>query len=395
MSGTGGSARTVCASGSATGSAAAATRAAIRDARAQLAGAKPDLALVFASPELDLGEVLAAAAEAAPKLEIAACTTAGELTERGLTQGGVAVMLTAWGEAQHALALAEAPGTNADELAEVLCSRADDKNWRRKHGACLLLGDGLSPMFEKLVVAMQKSPRHDQPFFGGGAADGFAFGSTRVGTNGRPCTGGMLAIRMESERPWGVGVAHGLHPASVVMSVSKASGNKLYDLNGRPALDVYREYAASRGVAFEDDKAPQFLVENELGVLLFDDIVRVRAPIRIEPDGALFMAGEVPEGSLVCIVRGSQEEIIAAARTAAEEALDGLGGAQPAGVLVFSCVCRAMVLGERYAEEIAAIRSVFRDVPVAGFSSYGEVARTKSKLAGYHNDTIVVAAIPE
>jgi hypothetical protein len=129
--------------------------------------------------------------------------------------------------------------------------------------------------------------------------------------------------------------------------------------------------------------------------LLFDGIVRVRAPIRLEQDGALFLAGAVPEGSLVCVVRGSHEEIIAAARAAAEEARDALAGGQAAGILVFSCVCRGMVLGDRYGEEIAAIRSVFPDVPMAGFSSYGEVARTRSRLAGYHNDTIVVVAIPE
>jgi hypothetical protein len=129
--------------------------------------------------------------------------------------------------------------------------------------------------------------------------------------------------------------------------------------------------------------------------LLFDDLVRVRAPLGILEDGALRFSGEVPESSTVSIVRGDHDEIVRAARVAAEQARAQLGGENAAGVLVFSCVCRNLVLGDRHPDELAEVRSVFPDVPIAGFVSYGEVARTERRLDGYHNNTIVVAAIPE
>lgn len=390
-------ARTICGSGaSSVPGAIAAINEAITQAKAQLGGKNADLAFVFASPRHALAEALGEAKRRLPRVDVVACTTAGEITERGLTRGGVSVMLVGWGEAAHLAAGRGAPHDDIPALAQALGGRfLEHSPERAKYAACVLLGDGLSPAFEKLVLELRKSPRHRHPIVGGGAGDDGRFVSTAVAVNQQVFRGGMASVQITSAHPWGVGVAHGLTPTSARMTVTKAKGNVVLEIDERPALDVYRDYAKAQDLDFDRLDLPQFLVENELGVLLFEDVVRVRAPLRVLPEGALFVAGEVPEGSTVCLVRGSQDDVIAAAQSAAEDAKDALGSVQPAGILLFSCVCRGMVLGPRYAEEIAAIRAVFPDVPIAGFSSYGEVARTKSRLDGYHNNTIVVAAIPE
>jgi methyl-accepting chemotaxis protein len=69
-------------------------------------------------------------------------------------------------------------------------------------------------------------------------------------------------------------------------------------------------------------------------------------------------------------------------------------GAEPAGVLVFDCICRGMILKDGFQREIDAVRQHFPDVPIAGFLTYGEIARFRGKLDGWHNTTAVVVAIP-
>ena len=59
------------------------------------------------------------------------------------------------------------------------------------------------------------------------------------------------------------------------------------------------------------------------------------------------------------------------------------------------CICRGPVSGRRYDEEIRAIAAELPGAPLAGFLSYGEIARIKGKLDGYHNNTLVIVAIPE
>ncbi|MFO0570340.1 MAG: FIST N-terminal domain-containing protein [Polyangiaceae bacterium] len=369
---------------------------AVRDAKTELAPRAAQLCLLFASPRHDLAEAIAEARKLLPRVDVVGCSSAGEITERGLCRGGVSVMLVAWGEARHLVAVAGPPHDDVPALAEALGGRfVRHTPDRSKYATLFVFGDGLSPAFEKLVIELRKSPRHHHPIVGAGAGDDGRFERTAVGVNDRVFSGGMASVEIESDHAFGVGVAHGLERATRPMTVTRARGNHVFEIDERPALDVYREYASSIGVDLAKIDVPQFMVENELGVLLFDEVVRVRAALRVEKDGSLYVAGEVPEGSSVCIVRGTEEQIIAAASIAAEDAKASLGSVQPAGILVFSCVCRGRVLGERYAEEIRAIQSVFPDVPICGLSSYGEVARTRSRLDGYHNDTIVVVAIPE
>jgi hypothetical protein len=53
-----------------------------------------------------------------------------------------------------------------------------------------------------------------------------------------------------------------------------------------------------------------------------------------------------------------------------------------------------MILKEDFRREVDAVRSVFPGIPMAGFLTYGEIARSHDKLDGWHNATAVVVAIP-
>ena len=101
-----------------------------------------------------------------------------------------------------------------------------------------------------------------------------------------------------------------------------------------------------------------------------------------------------PEGSAVAVVHPEPDDLIAGARSAAEMARAGVEG-EVAGVLVFSCVTRSILLEERASEELDAIREAFASgTPLVGFYTYSEVARVEGKLDGFHNHSVVVAAIP-
>jgi hypothetical protein len=98
---------------------------------------------------------------------------------------------------------------------------------------------------------------------------------------------------------------------------------------------------------------------------------------------------------MVSILDGDPDSMVAAARSAAEEARAKLEGAEPAGVLLFDCVCRGMILKDAFQREVDAVRAVFPGVPMAGFLTYGEIARSHVRLDGWHNATAVVVAIPK
>src|SRR5262249_26822054 len=165
-----------------------------------------------------------------------------------------------------------------------------------------------------------------------------------VGGHGRAATDAATALHTFSTRPWGVGVDHGLQPTTDRMRVTRASRNVVQEIDGRPAFDVYKDYAARRGVELSAATAGPFLIGNELGIYVFDETRKARGPLSVGPDGSLTCAAEIREGAYVSILDGQPARMIEAARRAAEEARRNLAGARAAAVLLFDCVCRGMIL---------------------------------------------------
>jgi methyl-accepting chemotaxis protein len=176
--------------------------------------------------------------------------------------------------------------------------------------------------------------------------------------------------------------------------VTRAEANVVFEIDGQPAFSVYEKHAAERGVRLTRENASPYLIANELGIHFFERIGRARAPLSVGPDGSLICAAEIPRGSMVSILDGDPDSMVRAARTAAEQARANLHGVGVAGVLLFDCVCRGMILKDAFQREIDAVRAVFPDTPIAGFLTYGEIARSHERLDGWHNATAVVAAIP-
>jgi hypothetical protein len=285
-------------------------------------------------------------------------------------------------------------GNVADQISRAekhLRERPDARD--KRHLTTVLLTDGLSGAAEKLVVDLRDRQPSSAQIVGGAAGDEGNFKSTLVGTTENAASDAAAALHVLTTTPWGVGVGHGLRATTKTMRVTRAQDNVVYELDGAPAFDVYKQHAAARGVTLTVENAAPYLIGNELGIHFFEKVARARAPLSAGADGSLTCAAEIPKGAMVSILDGEPGSMVDAARAAAEEAKSRLAG-EAAGVLLFDCVCRGMILKDGFRREIDAVRSVFRGAPVAGFLTYGEIARYQGNFDGWHNATAVVAAIP-
>jgi hypothetical protein len=92
-------------------------------------------------------------------------------------------------------------------------------------------------------------------------------------------------------------------------------------------------------------------------------------------------------------MEGNDESVLAATDAACSDALAGLDGHRPAGLLAFDCIARRGVLGdEGVSAEVNRVAKHSDGAPVAGFYTYGEIARTQG-VTGFHNQTLVVMAL--
>jgi hypothetical protein len=369
-------------------------------ARAQqvLAGRTPVFGFLFAAKRHNLTRALASAQALAKGAEIVGCTTGGEMTERGLTRGGIAVMLVASEAMVTDLGIVRGLTSTASPARVLTANFSTAQGEARQRGLAasttFLLCDGLTGAFEPMVGEVRKYTHLHQQVVGGGAADDWELKSTLVGARGVASSDAAVALHVFGKKAVGMGVEHGLKPNTLRMTATRTTGNVIHEIDGKSAYDVYREYALRQGVALDDQNRGAFFLQHPIGVYFFENLMKARAPAAVTADGSIVCYGSVPQLSSMCIVSSKPDQMIGAARRAAMDAASALKGTKAAGVLVIDCVCREAVLKGEFHREIEAIREVFPNVPLAGFLSYGEAARFKGKLDGYHNNTIVVAAIP-
>jgi hypothetical protein len=383
--------------------AATAAAEATRLAMTKLGSAKPTCGFVFASPGIACTSVLLGAAVSAARetsgAEIVGCTTAGDITEEGLRHQSVVVLLISGDATLHAKFARGLKG-QPKQLAAQLWSgvgevRKDALARGHRYLATVLFTDGLAATGETLVGELyERRVQSGTQLVGGAAGDEGRFEGTHVAGAGQSGSDAAAALHVFDKNPWGVGVDHGLTATTKPMRVTRSAGNVVHEIDGQPAFAVYQRHAAERGITLTQDNAGPYLIANELGVHFFERISRARAPLSVGSDGSIVCAGDIPRGSMVTILNGEPENMVTAARTAALQAKAHLHGRDAAGVLLFDCVCRGMILKEHFDKEIQAVRSVFPGAPTAGFLTYGEIARNNDRLEGWHNTTAVVVAIP-
>jgi len=215
----------------------------------------------------------------------------------------------------------------------------------------------------------------------------------------RVATDAIVAAVIFSQERLGVGVCHGHEPISGPLEVTRAEGGTLFEVEGRPAWDVWAEQteAAAAKVGLDPatlpaDEVGGYLLRYEAGLASGSEF-KIRAPLSRNEDGSLSMACGIPQGAVIRITESVPERQIDSARTAARRAREQLDRA-PSGAIVFDCICRNLILAERFEQATGAISDELGGVPIGGFETYGEIALDAGDLSGFHNTTTVVLAFP-
>jgi len=362
-------------------------------------GEAPSVGFLFVNPRYDFATVLAAAQAVSPATEFLSTQTAGELDRAGLHRDSVLCLMLSTDRAKLVTRAATGLRATPTAVAQAVCAPfAETARAAKAAGLSLstsvLFADGLATTGEEMVKEVRAQTRSFQQIVGGASADDGAFKASLVGLGAAAFNDGAVGLHVFDRVNWGIGVEHGMTPATARLTATRTHKNVIAEIDSRPAFEVYRDFARARGVSLDEKTAQRFLIAHELGVYFLNQLTHVRAPLSVGPNGELHVIANIPEGAQLCILESGPDSMISAARTAALEAKKNLGPNPVAGVLVFECVCRRMILRARFGEEVQAVAEVFPDVPLAGFVTYGEIARFSGRLDGWHNATVVVAAIP-
>jgi hypothetical protein len=261
--------------------------------------------------------------------------------------------------------------------------------------AVMVLSDGLLVNGSRLVAGLSSCLAGEVIITGGLAGDGDRFARTWVWANDDMRPGYVCALGLYGER---LCIGHGSRGGWDVLGpereVTSSKGNVLYELDGQPALDLYKKYLGDRA-----DGLPSTGLLFPLAIRNEEesDGNTVRTILGVnERDQSITFAGDIPRGSLVRLMRANFDRLIDGAADAAAAINTRDNEAGPILSVAISCVGRRLVLGQRTEEEIeAALDGMPRGTQQIGYYSYGEISPLASGRCDLHNQTMTLTAIWE
>ena len=356
-------------------------------------GPDPRLLVVFCSEEYDLPALLAGVNEVAGGAPVVGCSTAGEISSSGPGDASVVVMALGGPGFTVATGAADA-GDGQLREASAAAAACVGQLGAAEHRVLLLLTDGLAGDQQEVVRGAYQTVGAEIPLVGGCAGDGLKMKGTFQLCGTEVLTNAVVAAAIASDAPIGIGVRHGWRRVGQPMLVTSSAGNRVNQLDDLPALDVYLERLNAPEEARRDPAAfTAFALTHPLGLSRRSgEEVRFVAEANFE-DRSLMCIAQVPQGGQAWIMEGDDESVLSATDEACGEAIRALGDHPPLGLLAFDCIARRGVLGDPGIEqEVQRISGYAGGAPVAGFYTYGEIARTHG-ISGFHNQTLVVLAL--
>ncbi|MGE0546114.1 MAG: FIST signal transduction protein [Kofleriaceae bacterium] len=355
------------------------------------------LVMAFGAPELiDQPGALEQLARAYPRSLVVGCSTSGEIHGAEIRDHSLSVSVTRFDRTDLQLAAVEVR-TQADsytaglQIARKLTSKPGLRG-------VLVLSEGLHVNGSELIRGLNSVLDDSVVVTGGLSGDGANFKRTWVSVGNKVKTNLVAAVGFYGDH---VSIGHGskggwdkFGPERIV---TRSKGNVVYELDGRPALQLYKEYLGERA---KDLPASGLFFPLSVRASADDEKFVVRTVLGVDHEAnSLTFAGDIPEGYRAQLMKANFDSLIDGAGDAGAMTLQN--GAAPADsdalVVAISCVGRRIVLGERTEEEVEAVRDAVRSkrACITGFYSYGEISPFAKGHSDLHNQTMTLTVFSE
>lgn len=274
----------------------------------------------------------------------------------------------------------------SDPRADYAAALAGQLDTTQEHPGLLVLVDGLSSRIAAFLDGLYDTLGSDPAYFGGGAGS--------LSFEQAPClfsNQGMLHDHAQLVGlPWQLDLAveHGWEKFAGPFVVTGANRNVIETLDYRPAFEVYRACVqADSGRSFATSDFFEIARGYPFGMEKPDGEMIVRDPITHTGE-AINCVGEVPVNSIVHVLKGRPERLIAAAAASAARLPAGDGPA-----ILVDCISRVLFLEGDFIKELQAVKRPLGPRPLFGVLTLGEIANGGDLCLEFYNKTLVLAAL--
>jgi hypothetical protein len=328
-----------------------------------------------------------------PKAEIVGCSTSGDIYQEEIYDNSI-VCTAVYFENTKLQVVCEQVDSMSDsfKIGERLLEQLNPDNLSH----VFILSEGLNINGSELTKGMNSKLGNKVSITGGLAGDQANFSETVLVYNQPGAKNRVLAIGFYGQNlKIGYGSLGGWDSFGVDRLVTKSEANVLYELDGQPALELYKKYLGTHAA-----NLPASALLFPLSFISKDEVTPlVRTILSIdETNGSMVFAGDIPEGCYVRLMKANFEKLIDGASGAAEMSKISLQNSDPDLAILISCVGRKLLMKQRIEEELEGVREIVGPSTVmTGFYSYGEISPVKpfEKHCELHNQTMTITVFKE
>ncbi|MER9231192.1 FIST signal transduction protein [Mesorhizobium sp. M0622] len=330
-------------------------------------------ALLFFSQSLIEAVALSEALKThAPALDYAGCSTAGEITPKGLEGGQILAMLLPSASFSAASTMVENLSSSGmdgitgevEALRRSLRGRIGHERADTTFALCFI--DGLSYAEEAVTSAIHWG-LDDIPLIGGSAGDDLKFETTRLISNGKVTSDSAIIVLITTEIPFHVFKTDNFVPTDekLVVTASDPDRRIVREFN---AMNAAEEYAAAVGMVAQM-LTPLSFASHPVVVKVGGEFY-CRSIQKMHADGSLSFFCAIDDGVVLAVAQ--PKDMVEATRAALSDVGERLGGIDM--IIGFDCVLRR--LDARNRQVFREISELYKVNNVIGFSTYGEQYRS-------------------
>ena len=351
------------------------------------------LVLVFAERRLlQLNKIIASIKKEFPYQHIIFGSTAGEIVGNQVYDNSVSVTAIEFEKSFFKISRANILAHHQDsfELGKALFEQLPKENLQH----IFIISEGSFVNGSALINGLEENNTQNIKISGGLCGDNERFEKTLVAYNETPKEGEVAIIGLYGDSlEVTASSCGGWMPFGPERTITKSKDNILYEIDGLPALDLYKKYLGEKALDLPHSALLFPLNIKAEGKYL--PVVRTILNID-EDEKSMIFAGDIPEQSKVQLMMASVDAIVVGAGEAAKKAMQNRKN-KPQIALLVSCIGRKLVMAQRTEEEVEEVLDIIgAQTLTTGFYSYGEIAPFQSQdSCELHNQTMTLTLISE
>src|ERR671921_322143 len=314
--------------------------------------AKPDFVLMFGSIGYEQHSLVRAVRETTGEVPLSGCSAEGTINGEEADESNFSVVVTAISsdELQWINGLARGLGADSRAVGQRVAQDLLPHLSADTIGL-FVFPDGLNLTLYNFFAGLEGNLPSERffPMWGGGAGNNFSVETpTYQYCDDEVITDGVSYALLSGKAQTSWAISHGLIPIGGERIVTRSKGNIIYEIDGKPAVEVLKEYLPEQALLEDRDwmhyavslalcfRAPSYMKDEEY-------VVRGVPGVRMD-DGSITVQAEVPEGTSVWFSSRDKEKMTKGLDRMAAQIKEQSGGEKPKLVFQFECMTRGKTM---------------------------------------------------